>query len=263
MSTLKSDAVTATTTNGDLVISGNGTGVPDIETGFKVGGTAGLPINNLRVGTDGELITWDASGDPATVAVGTATHLLTSNGAGAAPTFQAAAAGGAWTLIGTSTASDSASLTQTGLDSSTYNTFAVALTDIVPATDGEAMGVRVGDSSGVDSGASDYYWNYAIQPENDNAYGGTANAGDNIIDMGHSTGNATGEGLSALFYIQNLTRQTVVHGSYCLVDQATTLIGGHFVGQRRAVITVDRVLIQFSSGNITSGRMTVWGIAHA
>ena len=49
----------------------------------------------MAPGTDGELITYDASGDPAAVAVGTATHVLTSNGAGAAPTFQAAAGGGA------------------------------------------------------------------------------------------------------------------------------------------------------------------------
>ena len=52
-------------------------------------------LAELASGTDGELITWDASGDPAAVAVGTATHVLTSNGAGAAPTFQAAAGGGA------------------------------------------------------------------------------------------------------------------------------------------------------------------------
>jgi len=93
MSTLKADAVTSQSTNGDLTISGNGTGVPDIEAGFKVGGTVGVPISGLQVGTDGELITWDASGDPAAVAVGTATHVLTSNGAGAAPTFQAGAGG--------------------------------------------------------------------------------------------------------------------------------------------------------------------------
>ena len=93
MSTIKADAVTAKSTNTDVVITGAGTGVPDIETGFKVSGTAGLDITNLRAGTDGELITWDASGDPAAVAVGTATHVLTSNGAGAAPTFQAAGGG--------------------------------------------------------------------------------------------------------------------------------------------------------------------------
>ena len=49
-----------------------------------------LPIANLADGTDGELITWDAAGAPAAVGVGTSGQVLTSNGAGAAPTFQAA-----------------------------------------------------------------------------------------------------------------------------------------------------------------------------
>ena len=54
-----------------------------------------ITLAKIASGTDGEMITWDASGNPAAVAVGTATHVLTSNGAGAAPTFQAAAGGGA------------------------------------------------------------------------------------------------------------------------------------------------------------------------
>ena len=53
-----------------------------------------VTLAKMAGGTDGNLITYDASGDPAHVATGTATHVLTSNGAGAAPTFQAAAAGG-------------------------------------------------------------------------------------------------------------------------------------------------------------------------
>jgi len=55
---------------------------------------AKVAVSDLATGTDGELITWDASGNPATVAVGTAGHVLTSNGSGAAPTFQAPAGGG-------------------------------------------------------------------------------------------------------------------------------------------------------------------------
>ena len=54
-----------------------------------------ITLAKMAGGTDGELITYDASGDPAAVAVGTATHVLTSNGVGVAPTFQAAAGGGA------------------------------------------------------------------------------------------------------------------------------------------------------------------------
>ena len=70
-------------------------------TGTAANLTAGTVSDNaitlakMAPGTDGELITYDASGDPAAVAVGTATHVLTSNGAGAAPTFQAPAGGGA------------------------------------------------------------------------------------------------------------------------------------------------------------------------
>ena len=103
MSTIKADTVTTKSDDTDLTITGGGTGVPNLEAGFKVGGSVGVPTASIQddavttakilAGTDGELITWDASGDPATVAVGTATHVLTSNGAGAAPTFQAAGGG--------------------------------------------------------------------------------------------------------------------------------------------------------------------------
>jgi hypothetical protein len=51
-----------------------------------------IAVADLANGTDGQLITWDTNAAPAAVAVGTATHVLTSNGAGAAPTFQAASA---------------------------------------------------------------------------------------------------------------------------------------------------------------------------
>ena len=53
-----------------------------------------VAVSDLDNGTDGELITWDASGVADTVAVGTADQVLTSNGAGAAPTFQDAGGGG-------------------------------------------------------------------------------------------------------------------------------------------------------------------------
>jgi len=45
-------------------------------------------------GTDGNLITYDASGDPAYVATGSDGQVLTSAGAGAAPTFETPAGGG-------------------------------------------------------------------------------------------------------------------------------------------------------------------------
>lgn len=52
-----------------------------------------IDIADLANGVDGELITWDAAGVPTTIAVGIAAQVLTSNGPGAAPTFQTNPAG--------------------------------------------------------------------------------------------------------------------------------------------------------------------------
>lgn len=67
---------TATLTNKTFDANGTGNSLSNVD------------VADLATGTDGELITWDASGNPATVSVGTSGQVLTSNGAGAAPTFQ-------------------------------------------------------------------------------------------------------------------------------------------------------------------------------
>ena len=48
MSTIKSDALTTKSDNTDLSVTAHGSGKVDIETGFKVSGTAGVPVADLR-----------------------------------------------------------------------------------------------------------------------------------------------------------------------------------------------------------------------
>jgi len=106
------DATTGTLTATALVgpltgnVTGNASGTAATVTGAAqaaITSATALPWTGLKVGVNGEIPTFDASGNPAFVAVGTATHVLTSNGVGAAPTFQAAAGGGFadWKTIGT------------------------------------------------------------------------------------------------------------------------------------------------------------------
>ena len=52
-----------------------------------------ISLTELKAGTDGEIISWDASGNPVAVAVGTSGHFLKSQGAGSQPVFAAAASG--------------------------------------------------------------------------------------------------------------------------------------------------------------------------
>ena len=46
-----------------------------------------VEVKAIKAGTDGEVITWDANGNPVTVGPGTSGQVITSAGAGAPPTF--------------------------------------------------------------------------------------------------------------------------------------------------------------------------------
>jgi len=91
-SELAADCVTAAEI-GDDVINSEHYAAASIDNEHLADNAVGLA--EMASGTDGELITYDGSGDPIAVPVGTATHVLTSNGAGNTPTFQAPAGGGA------------------------------------------------------------------------------------------------------------------------------------------------------------------------
>ena len=67
-----------------------------------------VTLAKLAGGTDGNLITYDASGDPAAVATGSDGQVLTSGGAGVAPTF---AAGGKVAQVATASNTTAFSIT--------------------------------------------------------------------------------------------------------------------------------------------------------
>ena len=53
-----------------------------------------VTLAKMAAGTDGEILTYDASGNPVAVSVGTDGQVLTSTGAGSPPAFETAAGGG-------------------------------------------------------------------------------------------------------------------------------------------------------------------------
>ena len=68
-----------------------------------------ITLAKMAGGTDGNIISYDASGDPVAIATGSDGQVLTSTGAGSPPAFEAAAggfAGGLLTSNGTDTAHD-------------------------------------------------------------------------------------------------------------------------------------------------------------
>tara|TARA_R100001463_G_scaffold44124_1_gene91812 strand:- start:7350 stop:9533 length:2184 start_codon:yes stop_codon:yes gene_type:complete len=181
------------------------------------------------------------------------------------------ASGGAWTLIGSQEASSDASLTQTGLDASTYHSFGVVFSGMHPATDDVTPQIQFGDSGGIDTGGSDYSFG-TLQYDSGNGstitrQGSTGSATIDLEGQDASTdrvGNAAGEGWSgsATLHIGSTAMFPHIHGTgfYRTAQPHPRMC--LFNGSRLSQIVVDRILFKFSSGAIVSGRMSVFGIKH-
>ena len=108
-------ALKAPITNAALVTPNLGTPSAGVMTNMTGAVEASLVDNAVTLakmagGTDGNLITYDTSGDPAYVATGTSGHVLTSAGADAVPAFAAIPAASVWTKIGSASFSAASTL---------------------------------------------------------------------------------------------------------------------------------------------------------
>ena len=187
------------------------------------------------------------------------------------------AGGGAWNIIGTDEAgggSGQASLDVTGLDS-TYDQYAIGLSNVLPINDAVGAYFRFGDSSGVDSGSSDYSLAMEEMSANDDSgaqgYGSDTAAPQMHINLvqsnGSGVGNASTEGIGGMFFLHRPGDAQILpmmSGFFAFVDNNDVEMQcGNMFGSRKSAIVLDRIQFLFSSGNVEVGRMTVWGIAHA
>ena len=238
MSDLKVDGIISSTgTNTALTLQGKGTGKVDIG--------------------DGALSFPDADGD--------ADQVIKTDGSGTLA-FVTPAAGGAWNIIGTAVASGSASLTITGLDS-TYDTYAIELSDIILGTTQANSWFRLGDSGGIDSGGTDYEYTTTGWSGSGSVQSGVSTGAAQILlnaDSGIAAG--TGAGHCGSFKISqpgDSTMYTMINGLMSIVGTAGDVENAVICSSRNAVITHTQVQYLPSTGTITTGRMTVWGLAHA
>ncbi|MEO2177202.1 MAG: hypothetical protein ABGY96_24315 [bacterium] len=133
MSTLKADAITSASSNTDVVITGAGSGVPDIEASFKVGGTAGVPMASIRTSS------------------GTASSSTFLRGDG---TWQAA--GGAWSVKSSGTFSTASQLDVTSIAKYTQ----IVLSNVTFSA-GASMMFRTSTDNGSSFATSGYHYHVA------------------------------------------------------------------------------------------------------
>jgi hypothetical protein len=227
-----------------------------------------ITLAKMAGGTDGNVISYDASGDPVAIATGNDGQVLTSTGAGSPPAFEDAS-GGATTLIGSDEQTSAVSaLTVTGL-ASAQDGFLISF-HVDAQTDDTGLEMRFGDSGGIDSGASDYSYHIrSYRGGSDTPVVVKSGGADNMnltASNPHTMGTGTNEGVSGLLFVGTPGDNVKLPGMSGHADNASQNAGEVnmiiVAGHRNASITVDRVTVLASSGNVT-GRLTVTGINFA
>jgi len=170
------------------------------------------------------------------------------------------ASGADCVFLGSATASSSASIEFTGLNSNVYKHYRVLIDGFVPVTNAQSIGMQL--SSGGSFVTSGYWWqNFRWTTSASAARGNTSDDRIYLEAYGadNSTNNATYGGggwtVDILDANQSTVQQKVVYsGGYF----GSTLLGVSGTG-RGATGQIDAIKFIVSSGNIAQGRFYLYG----
>jgi hypothetical protein len=197
---------------------------------------------------------------------------LVSNGS-SAPTWVTPSAG-AMTLLNTLTASSSATLSDTTSITSSYDLYMFAFDSLIPATNAVSFYIQYSTNGGSSWLTSSYYFtsgnglNNTLNSSNFNFNG---NGSAVIIGGGIDAAilnTPAGYGLCGVSYLNNplattFRKCTYGNGAYFIQNSsfgATYLSHYTHSGAYDANNAINAVRFLFSSGNITSGKIRIYGI---
>jgi len=193
--------------------------------------------------------------------------LLQGDGAWVTP---AAASGDGHKFINTTDISDAATYNFTAFDASSYDGYSFLLQNVVPATDDVKFEGRTSTDGGssYDDGASDYrWWSNLWTYSKDDADNSIMFQGSTVVQTAYKIGSDTNEnGVNGWIWIMgpHLTGYTTVRSELGVMasDPLYAIVSTCF-GVRLEAADVDGFQLFFSSGNIESGTITVYGLANA
>jgi hypothetical protein len=166
------------------------------------------------------------------------------------------ASSGAWTLINTLTASNSATLTDTSSITGTYTEYEIVLESIIPASAANTLEFQVQVSS-FQTGS------YLSS----NAFGNTSTTGSEALTTGILVGHAaavgnSGSGVSGRYLLSNPAQTSspkTIYGNFIQYSGVVLISGtsgGQYNGGNGAVTGVQLLA---TTGNLTSGVMKIYG----
>jgi hypothetical protein len=211
----------------------------------------------------------DASNAVTSTAVGSATQVLTSNGAGVAPTFQAGGGGssGAWEYVSTTTISSDATINFTSLSGSDYM---FVLYNVIPENDA-LLTIRVTDDGGSTWEAVDYQY---VIIYSDIALANTTNtSAAEILINEENVGQGSGQyGVTGTINAFNLNEASYPASFTwrCIQNDDSgdlNLVSGCGIsaddGAGGETLDVDGIQFYFDSGDLVSGTIYLYKLVTA
>lgn len=233
--------------------------------------TGTLPVANGGTGlatlTAGSVLVGNGTSAPTLVAPGAAGRPLVSNGAGVAPSFQTFASAGlvfiSTQLVGSAVAAVDFT---SGIDS-TYEEYELRFSNVIPSAISD-LWLRTSTNAGssFDTGAN--YKRFSV----DGSSGASTLSGSNATESrfavtGNSAAIAVGtgankRGVSGVLRFSNPAVADLFMCRWDLVFTGSTseavLVSG--VGLKTTAEDIDALRFLFSTGNITAGRFTLFGV---
>ena len=222
-------------------------------------------LDRVYGATVGQLIVRGSSAWQA-LAAGTSGYALVSNGAGAVPSYQAVGGtgGGALILLEQHTASGSASLNFTTAITSSYDDYVIEFVNVLPATNNNNLLARVSTNGGSTWDSSNtYQWTWFYTYHN-----GSTGTGGNSLDTsmnfgGNQQNNLFGfNGTVKLYDPLNasLYKQIMLDTGYDNTSGGIIRMFG--TAAYLSATAVNAIQFFYSSGNIASGTIRIYGVAH-
>jgi len=197
-----------------------------------------------------------ATGAIQNAGTGTAGQVYVSGGPSALGSWGSGPAGGSF-LIATFTASAQATLDITGITG--YYQYYISVDSLVPATGNAALRIRTSSDNGssFDAGSTDY----ASVTAGTTAF--NDNATDHIRTSTQSSGTESDGGISGYIRMINpasTSKFCSLLGHLGCPTNGTGPYMGLLFGARNSAADVDAIRFYFSTGNITSGTVKLYGI---